>query len=264
LVIGVTHSGDARAYPIRYLSYHHQVQDRIGGKAMIITYCNVCRSARVFEPIVRGKPEEFRLVGMDHFNAMFEDASTRSWWRQATGEAVVGKLKGEHLPEVLCQQMTLNQWFEIYPNSLVMQPDPESWTKYDTLGLFDVGKGRSHLTRTDTVSWHEKSWVVGLEIRGHSKAYNWNRLLSERVIHDEISGQPIVIAVADDNKSFAAFERLPGQRYTIRGDTLSLDTIGFSLSGEVIRGSHHRLKLLKAYQEFWHSWQTFHPGTERY
>src|SRR5204863_8991752 len=32
LVIGVTINGEAKAYPIRFLGYHHQVQDTIGGK----------------------------------------------------------------------------------------------------------------------------------------------------------------------------------------------------------------------------------------
>ncbi len=73
IVIGVEYNGEAKAYPMRFLTYHHQVQDVVGGKSLIVTYCSVCRTGRVFEPIVKGKHETFRLVGMDHFNAMFED-----------------------------------------------------------------------------------------------------------------------------------------------------------------------------------------------
>jgi hypothetical protein len=87
LVVGVEHKGEAKAYPVRFLVYHHQVQDTVGGTPVIVTYCSVCRSGRVFEPVVNGRHEAFRLVGMDHFNAMFEDATTGSWWRQATGRA---------------------------------------------------------------------------------------------------------------------------------------------------------------------------------
>lgn len=32
IVIGVVNNGEAKAYPIRFLTYHHQVQDIIGGK----------------------------------------------------------------------------------------------------------------------------------------------------------------------------------------------------------------------------------------
>lgn len=85
LVIAVERNGEAKAYPVRFLVYHHQVQDVVGGEPVFVTYCSVCRTGRVFSPIVHGQVETFRLVGMDHFNAMFEDATTRSWWRQATG-----------------------------------------------------------------------------------------------------------------------------------------------------------------------------------
>lgn len=86
LVIAVERNGDARAYPIELIGYHHQVLDTIGGEPVLITYCTVCRTGRAWRPEVQGKPETFRLVGMDHFNAMFEDSRTKSWWRQATGD----------------------------------------------------------------------------------------------------------------------------------------------------------------------------------
>jgi hypothetical protein len=44
LVIGVNHNGEARAYPIQFIGYHHQVQDTVGGKPVIVTYCTVCRT----------------------------------------------------------------------------------------------------------------------------------------------------------------------------------------------------------------------------
>src|SRR5258708_2073588 len=93
VVVAVEHRGEVRAYPIRFLVYHHQVQDTVGGMPVIVTYCSVCRTGRAFEPTVKGHHEKFRLVGMDHFNAMFEDTATQSWWRQATGEASAGPLK---------------------------------------------------------------------------------------------------------------------------------------------------------------------------
>ena len=43
IVIGIEHSGEAKAYPIRFLVYHHQVRDTVGGKAVMVTYCSVCR-----------------------------------------------------------------------------------------------------------------------------------------------------------------------------------------------------------------------------
>ena len=42
LVIGVEMNGQAKAYPIRFLGFHHQVRDTVGGKPVMITYCTVC------------------------------------------------------------------------------------------------------------------------------------------------------------------------------------------------------------------------------
>src|ERR1700722_17555662 len=105
LVIGVVINNEAKAYPIQLIGYHHQVRDSVGGTPVMITYCTVCRTGRVFSPLVGGATENFRLVGMDHFNAMFEDASTGSWWQQATGTAVAGPLRGQALPEIDANQM---------------------------------------------------------------------------------------------------------------------------------------------------------------
>ena len=107
LVVGVNINGDARAYPLQFIGYHHQVRDSVGGKRVIVSYCTVCRTGRVFEPVIAGRHATFRLVGMDHFNAMLEDRATGSWWRQANGEAVTGSLKGTTLPEIPRIQVTL-------------------------------------------------------------------------------------------------------------------------------------------------------------
>lgn len=263
LVVGVEINGEARAYPIQLIGYHHQVLDTIAGKPIMVTYCTVCRAGRIFEPKVNGKYETFRLVGMDHFNAMFEDNTTKSWWRQANGEALIGQLKGTTLPELNAQQMSLKQWLALYPSSKIMQPDAEFKEKYEKMDKYDAGKGSSDLTKMDSLSWKEKSWVVGIEINKQSKAFDWNRLKKERVINETVGNQPVVLVLASDNKSFAAFERPAGQKFTFKNDSLYVNAIRYDLKGTSPQGATP-LKKLKAYQEFWHSWQTFHPETKKY
>jgi len=262
LVIVVSNGAEARAYPVRYILYHHQVRDTIGGKPVMVTYCNVCRTGRVYEPVVNGKPESFRLVGMDHFNAMFEDKTTTSWWRQATGEAVTGTLKGNLLPVIECSQVTVGKFFNLYPFGTIMQPEDVSTDYYDTLGRFESGRSKGQLTRTDSLSWKDKSWVVGIEIGGKTKAYDWTELKEMRITHDSLGGTPLVIAVSADEKSFNAFQRDAGERFQIRNDSLISEKGAYDFVG---RGADRaQLTKLKAYQEFWHSWKTFNPETEVY
>jgi hypothetical protein len=62
--------------------------------------------------------------------------------------------------------------------------------------------------------------VVGIQVNGESKAYDWIELKQERIVNDVVGGQPIVLAVAEDNQSFAAFERLSEtDTFTFRNDT---------------------------------------------
>jgi Protein of unknown function (DUF3179) len=262
IVIGIENKGEAKAYPIRFLVYHHQVQDTIGGKPVIVTYCSVCRTGCVFEPVVNGHLEKFRLVGMDHFNAMFEDATTHSWWRQATGEAVAGTLKGTNLPVMAASQMSLRKWMSLHPDSLVMQPDESSMDNYDTEGRFERGKSKGELTRTDPGSWKEKSWIVGVQIGSVSKAYDWNHLKAKRVINDVVGGVPVVLVLSGDRYSFAAFRRPEVSRlFTLDGEVLISSGQHFDLSGRNFDASAPNLVAVDAHQEFWHSWRTFYPET---
>ena len=265
LVLGVAYEGGAKAYPIQYLGYHHQVVDQIGGKPIIVTYCTVCRTGRVFEPVVEGKAETFRLVGMDHFNAMLEDQSTKSWWRQATGQAVVGKRKGRSLPEFPSTQTTLQKWLELYPQSLVMQPDEGFQEAYDSLSLYESGKRKGKLTRRDFDSWNDKSWVVGIRVGGEAKAYDWNRLQKQRVVNDRVGKTPVLLVLAQDNNSFIAFSRSkPSLVFSLAKDTLYADGLRFNFLGKSLQDSVPDLQKLPAYQEYWHSWKTFHPQTQKW
>lgn len=261
LVIGVTNNGEAKAYPIQFLGYHHQVQDTVGGKPMIITYCTVCRTGRVYEPVVNGKPEKFRLVGMDHFNAMFEDETTKSWWRQVNGEAITGKLKGQHLPEVYSSQTSLSDWLHLNPNSLIMQADENFISSYDSTFKFETGASKSKLTGTDSLSWKDKSWVIGVKAGKEKKAYDWNQLKKERLIHDKIASTPVLIVLSKNEKSFFALER-PSENvvFKLNGDTLLLNNSKLRIDGKGI-DTTLILRPLPASQEFWHSWRTFNPGT---
>ncbi|MDX2247232.1 MAG: DUF3179 domain-containing (seleno)protein [Bacteroidia bacterium] len=264
LIIGIADGEHAKAYPIQFIGYHHQVKDSLGDKPVMITYCTVCRTGRVFEPLVEGQQEEFRLVGMDHFNAMFEDKNTRSWWRQVNGEAIAGKKKGSFLPEIPSSQMTLAQWLKFYPHSLIMQPDSAFTETYDRMKNFETGKSKGSLTRRDSLSWQNKSWVVGIEIGGNSKAFDWNCLQNDRLIQDKIGSISILLVLATDSVSFFAYQ-LPSDTFLfdLREDTLFHQNIKYNLKGQALPPATavQNLQRINAYQEFWHSWRTFHPLT---
>ncbi|MDQ3111743.1 MAG: DUF3179 domain-containing protein [Bacteroidota bacterium] len=261
IVMCVVYNGVAKAYPIQFLTFHHQVQDTIAGKAVMVTYCSVCRSGIVFEPVVNGKKETFRLVGMTNYNAMFEDHKTKSWWAQATGECIAGPLKGASLPDFPSSQMTIKKFVELYPNAFIMQPDPEFLAMYDTERVFEQGKITSGIERTDTASWKDKSWVIGVEMDKTSKAYDWNELKAKRIINDDMKSEKVVIALSEDQQSYCAFVRpQDASDFTISHDTLFANGKAYDFTGKNSEDGEN-LVALKTKQEFWHSWKEFHPNT---
>ncbi|MFZ1368993.1 MAG: DUF3179 domain-containing (seleno)protein, partial [Ferruginibacter sp.] len=263
LVIGVAINGQEKAYPVEIIGYHHQVTDSIGGEPVMVTYCTVCRTGRVFSPFVNGRLEKFRLVGMDHFNAMFEDAETKSWWRQATGIAVAGQLKGMALKEIESEQLTLGAWIRKYPNTTILQPDPVFADQYKGLQGFDDGTIQSGLEKRDSASWQFKSWVIGVQNNEHAKAYDWNELVKQRVINDTFQNTALVLVLENDNRSFHVWNRQVNDKllhFTFDASSQTLkDTATnsqWTLNGECVEGvlKGSRLSAIQAYQEFWHSW----------
>lgn len=270
IVIGVNLNGEAKAYPLQQIGYHHQILDTVGGVPVMVTYCTVCRSGRVFSPKVNGKSEVFRLVGMDHFNALFEDATTKSWWQQATGTAVAGKLKGTKLKEIPAEQTTLGTWLSKYPTAYVLQENKIFKDEYKDLELYDKGTVKSDLEKRDSLSWKPKSWVVGIKHKNISKAYDWNLLTKKRIIEDSLLDLKLVLTLEKDRINYKVFNRVLNARtlnFELSGNNYMLDKQTKSLwnnNGLCVKGPlmGQQLKTVQAYQEFWHSWKQFNPDTQ--
>ena len=126
---------------------------------------------------------------------------------------------------------------------LVMQADEASIAEYDTLGKFEQGKSESRLTRTDSLSWKDKSWVIGILIGSESKAYDWNTLKNQHIINDKIGTTPVVLVLSSDGQSFAAFERSSeSEVFSIRNDTLYSNTGAYDFTGKGVRESKQSFK----------------------
>jgi hypothetical protein len=229
----------------------------------------MCRTGRVFSPVINGTHQTFRLVGARHYNAVIEDKATKSWWYQATGEAAVGPLLGKHLTEIAYEQLTLRSWLEKYPNSLILQPDSNYLSDYNDLKRYDRLQpiDRDSTLKSDTLI--RKSWVVGISVDEQSKAYDWRELNKAKVVNDQVGKTPVVVAIEPDSLSFHVWNRnlegkvLHFEREESKGlrdrETSSI----WNWQGECVSGllSGKKLKVIQAHQEYYHSWQQFHSPT---
>ena len=271
LVIGVVQNGAAKAYPIIYLGYHHKVQDSLGGRPILVTFCTMCRTGMVYDPVIDGTVQTFRLVGARHYNAIIEDVTTQSWWYQATGIAAVGPMKGAHLQELSYEQMTLDAWLTKYPASLIMQPDKKYADDYKDLKDYD---NKQAIDKDSTIknkdSLIAKSWVLGVIENGKAKAYDWRHLVQKRILNEDFNGAAFILAVGDDKLSYHAWGGIiNGKRlhFSLNKDGLLSDnetSSTWNWTGACIGGPDkgQQLTPIQAYQEYWRSWKQFHPATE--
>ncbi|MHC8509329.1 MAG: DUF3179 domain-containing protein [Rhodospirillales bacterium] len=94
-VIGVIVGGEARAYPLRVLTWHEIVNDEIGGVPVAVTYCPLCNAAIVFDRRVKGRVLEFGTTGkLRRSDLVMYDRETESWWQQFSGESIAGEYAG--------------------------------------------------------------------------------------------------------------------------------------------------------------------------
>jgi Protein of unknown function (DUF3179) len=263
IVIGIEINGQARAYPLPALIYHHQILDTIGGKKIITTFCLICHTARTFEPYIDGKYNKFRLVGIIHRNATLEDESTKSWWSQQTGVCIAGKLKGQSLPEISTSYMTLEKWMELYPNTTIMQPDPtyeSNYIRYD----FYKGNARRPIVHNKDDNWDKHTYIVGVSAGNARRAYEWNHFSKVQLINDSIDHQKIVLALSKDTKSFSVLKNPSNTNATLLNDTLYIDHIPYNMAGVNLITHQKELDMIKSYREFWFTWLFANPATTRY
>lgn len=272
LVLGLEVNGVAKAYPLNILALHYRISDSIGGTPVLVTYSLLCRTGRVYSPVIAGHLQRFDLVGMQHNNGVLRDQESGTWWYQATGRAAYGTREGQRLTEIPCRQMTLGAWLALHPASLVLQPDAMFADIYKQLESFDHARMIETDANGQAIPWQEFGWVVGLEAGGVERVYDWNNLVNRRVLNDTLGVTPVVIAVAQDTTNFGAWRR------TLDGATLTfaIDSAGHGMrdaesgslwdwNGACTAGTYtgRRLEPLEAHQEYWHTWQTFHPAAQR-
>jgi len=271
VVVCVSGAITAKAYPLEHIVYHHLVQDSLENKSLLITYCGLCRSGRAFSPVVDGQMLHFSVAGLHHYNAIMEDAETKSWWYQEKGEAIFGLMKGKRMEEIFSEQGTLESFYKRFSHCLVMEPDPASSEGYRSMRQnFPFQSLPVHPSVSE--EWEPTDIVVGVKCSGKEKAYLWQDLLDKKIINDRIGNIPVLVMVENDSLTFHALKReINGTETEFFSDTAGFFTDALTRSawntfGKCVQGekSGAQLEPLPAYQEFWHSWLTFNPSTEKY
>ena len=140
-VVSVSVTGDARAYPVRYLIFHEVVNDEVRGVSIVVTFCPLCNSAVAHERLLDGQTLTFGVSGrLAYTNLVMFDRETASFWHQLAGRASSGVFESRRLTPVPVQIVSCRDWLAAHPDGVVLQPPDSTAYPYgtDPYGGYDV------------------------------------------------------------------------------------------------------------------------------
>lgn len=277
-VFGISINDRARAYPLRYLSWHELANDVVGGTPVVLSYCTLCGSGIAYKATTpNGTRRTFGTSGLLYrSNKLMVDRSTLTLWSNFTGEPVVGRLARspvalEMLPMTLT---TWGEWRREHPQTTVVQLDTaygSRWGYRYQPGLSDRAReGVAFPVWQKSAALEREEEIYGLRWGESAKAYPLRDLYRRRLVHDRL-GDMGVLLVADATSGAVRAFHAGGRRFrrVPRSDQL-LDENGVRW-----RVTEHGLQppaesglnplaRIPGHHAFWFGWYAFLPHTEVY
>ncbi len=237
--IAVTIDGDARFYPFQILVFHEIVNDRFNGRRVLVTYCPLCLSGIVFDPLVDGERVEFGTSGkLWNSNLVMYDRKNDGYWSQILGQSIVGPNAGEYLPVLPSDQLRFGEWKAQNPDGKVLSRDTGATRFYgrDPYGDYYTRPGTIFPVTNQDDRLEDKAYVLGVVINEQAKAYLPSAVQRDGVVEDTVASTTVI----------AEYDA-------------SLDVVRLFTTTE--DGERERLN---PFPSFWFSWVATHPNTELY
>lgn len=207
-------------------------------------------------------------------NLIMYDRQTDSWWAQASGQAIRGKMKGTALEIYPSSMMTWKQWRDLQPNTLVLskllgsslEGMRDHYREYHRSSQIGV-TGRTRVKK-DNVG--PKTRVVGFRLDGQAFAVPLNDLQVSPILATTAAGQGVVVVGAPDRttaKVFLSSKRTWGDYRAQGGRTIFKDketeTEWDGFAGRAISGPQAgtRLEEIPSSVSYWFAWKSFFPDT---
>jgi len=286
-VLAVQIGDDTRAYPLQILMWHEIVNDTVGGRPVVITYCPLCNSGIVFDRTVADAVLDFGTSGkLYRSDLVMYDRQSQSLWAQMEGRAIVGARAGTQLTMMPANTLAFETWRGTHPDGKVLSRVTGYHRSYGTNPYADydepmVGpflyRGQLDPRRPP------KERVVGVQIGDTARAYPWPVLKHAQVINDTLAGEPIVVLYqpgtlsaldqtqmeqSRDVGAATVFSRRLGDRvltFEAAGASFRDRETGslWNLLGVAQAGPHRRerLRAIPHIDAFWFAWAAFHPTT---
>jgi hypothetical protein len=281
---------EARAYPVQILTWHEIVNDTVGGKPVVVTYCPLCNTAVSFVRVVNGVETTFGTSGRLYNSALvMYDRATESLWTHFDGRAVVGVLAGEQLEPVPSPLLAWSELKSAHPEAQVLDRERTGANRpYGTnpYAGYDNPEGFPFLFRGDVDARAQAMQrVVGVALSGEATAFTLEAVSGGegKATNGEVGGQPIVIlwksgqasaleenevAEGRDVGSVGVFlPEADGRRLTFQteaGQFVDQETGStWNIAGQATEGplAGRALERIHHFDTFWFAWSSYQPGT---
>lgn len=226
-----------RFYPFQILVWHEIVNDTINGKRILVTYCPLCLSGIVFDPVVKGEGVEFGTSGkLWNSNLVMYDRKTESLWSQILGEAIVSEMIGTQLKILPSDMIKYGDFKKLNPDGAVLSRDTGATRFYgqDPYGDYYTTPGIYFSVSKKDDRLNDKDFILGIVINGKAKAYLPEAVKKAGEIIDQFEGKTIVARYEKAIDAVRIFEK--------------------QADGTVER--------INPFGSFWFSWVAAHPDTE--
>ncbi len=248
--IAFSRSNTHRFYPYQILVWHEIVNDTVpvsaealtgeDGERVLVTYCPLCLTGFVFDPLVKGERVEFGTSGkLWKSNLVMYDRKTDSLWSQILGEAIVGEMTGVKLKLLPSDQVQFGKWRELHPDGQVLSRETGATRFYGSSPYGDyftsTGFARSLAGGRDTRLTPD-AFVLGIVLNEKAKAYSAEAVKQKGEVVDEFEGQTFVLKHDKVLDVVRIYKRLPN-------------------------GSKEQVN---PFSSFWFAWTAAHPDTDLY
>jgi len=280
-VLGVVVDGEARAYPFIVMWWHEVVNDTLGGRPILVTYCPLTGSGIAFDPTVDGAPRSFGVSGLlFENNLIMFDRKSESLWNQMSLGAQCGPDAGKELTRLPVVEASWGEWKNRFPNSTIVTTNTGSQRVY---GVYPYGdydrRNNSSLTFPSSPFRNDrppKEPVLGVHDGGDALGFPYGVFEDggQNVAVNETVGQrAIVVTWNNAEQTAVAFNRtVAGQvlTFTITAPdemTMTDAETGstWDVRGEAVSGplAGERLTMVAdAYVVFWFAWSVYYPNTK--
>ena len=289
MVFGVEINGETRAYPLRYLDVHELLNDTVGGRPILLSFCTLCGSAVLFDRELEGEVHSFGNSGLlFQGNKLMFDRTAYSLWSNIYGKPLIGPMSQEDvaLNRYPLTQTTLAQWMALHPETGVLFIQPSELAqdpRFITGGVdqYEPGAAYSDYRQDDQALYPviaqddrlaAKDWVFGIVIGERSKAYAMAALSQKPVLNDFLGDTDLVLlteAVPESSdlwKQGGAVRAYLRQGHTFRMDHDQLldernQVWELTEAALVNPSTQERLERVVGEKSYWFAWYEFYPKT---